>query len=136
MKKYDYSSKHKNLLLKSCRPKDFFIIFCESFYIINHRNKYTMNKKQIIHALAQKIKEVSKEDAEKILNTLFQIIGRSLQKGNLVELAGFGAFEGVAIKPRESWTGKFLKKSRRTQEPIQKMILFKPDKQFKKIVEK
>ena len=70
-----------------------------------------MNKTELVAALAAKT-ELSKKDAEKALNAVFETITEALKAGDKVALVGFGTFEAkerparVARNPR---TGEEIK---------------------------
>lgn len=59
-----------------------------------------MNKKQLITEIAQ-VSGVSLKDAEKMLNTTFDIIIGEMIAGNEVKLTGFGKFYVKTIPARK-----------------------------------
>ena len=59
-----------------------------------------MNKKQLITEIAQ-VSGVSLKDAEKMLNTTFDIIVGEMIAGNEVKLTGFGKFYVKTIPARK-----------------------------------
>ena len=70
-----------------------------------------MNKSELIATLAEKT-ELTKKDAEKVLNAFIDSVNGALAKGEKVQLIGFGTFEvknrpaRVARNPR---TGEEIK---------------------------
>ena len=70
-----------------------------------------MNKTELIAAIADKA-GLSKKDAEAALNAFTEIVGKTLKKGDKVQLIGFGTFEvtkraaRTGINPR---TGETIK---------------------------
>ena len=70
-----------------------------------------MNKTELIAAIADKA-GLSKKDAEAALNAFTEIVGKTLKKGDKVQLVGFGTFEvtkraaRTGINPR---TGETIK---------------------------
>ena len=56
-----------------------------------------MNKAELIAAVAEK-SSISKKDAEKVVVNALNIITEQLQKGEKVQLVGFGVF-GVRERP-------------------------------------
>lgn len=58
-----------------------------------------MNKKELVAAVAEK-SEVSKKDAEKVVEAFAAVIGDELAKGEKVQLVGFGTFEVVQREAR------------------------------------
>ena len=59
-----------------------------------------MNKADLINALADELDE-SKVNAERIVNTLLDLIKKGLKKENAVQIAGFGTFKVVQRKARK-----------------------------------
>lgn len=51
-----------------------------------------MNKAELIEAVAEKL-NVSRKDAGKAVNAVFDTITETLKKGDKVQMVGFGAFE-------------------------------------------
>lgn len=56
-----------------------------------------MNKTELINAIAEKT-ELSKKDSEKVLKAFIDVVTEELQKGEKVQLVGFGTFE-VSERP-------------------------------------
>lgn len=56
-----------------------------------------MNKTELVAAIAEKT-ELSKKDAEKALKAFTEVVAEELQKGEKIQLVGFGTFE-VADRP-------------------------------------
>ncbi|MFB7142367.1 HU family DNA-binding protein [Gottfriedia sp. NPDC056225] len=67
-----------------------------------------MNKTELINAVA-KASELSKKDAGKAVDAVFETISNALSNGNKVQLIGFGNFEvreRAARKGRNPQTGE------------------------------
>ncbi|MFS0787628.1 HU family DNA-binding protein [Shouchella sp. 1P09AA] len=89
-----------------------------------------MNKTELINALAERA-ELSKKDATTAVNSMFDLIAESLEKGETVQLIGFGNFEvreRAARKGRNPQTGEEIDISA-TKTPA-----FKAGKQLKDAV--
>ena len=86
-----------------------------------------MNKTELIAALAEKA-EVSKKDAEKVLNAFVETVQDAVKADDKVQLVGFGTFESKARVAREG-------KNPQTGEVIKiaacKVPAFKAGKAFK-----
>ena len=70
-----------------------------------------MNKTELIAAIADQA-NLSKKDAEAALNAFTDIVGKTLKKGNKVQMVGFGTFEvskRAACKGRNTQTGETIK---------------------------
>ncbi len=89
-----------------------------------------MNKTELIAALAEKA-EVSKKDAEKVLNAFVETVQDAVKADDKVQLVGFGTFESKARAAREG-------KNPQTGEVIKiaacKVPAFKAGKAFKDLV--
>ena len=86
-----------------------------------------MNKTELIAAIAEKA-EVSKKDAEKVLNAFVETVQDAVKADDKVQLVGFGTFESKARAAREG-------KNPQTGEVIKiaacKVPAFKAGKAFK-----
>ena len=91
-----------------------------------------MNKTELIAAVAEKT-GLTKKDAERVVSATFETITASLEKGEKVQVFGFGNFE---VKAREARVGR----NPRTKETIEiaatKLPTFKASKALKDIVAK
>lgn len=70
-----------------------------------------MNKTELINAIADKA-DLSKADAGRALDALFEVVAKTLKKRDKVSLVGFGTFlirERAARIGRNPKTGKELK---------------------------
>ncbi len=89
-----------------------------------------MNKAELIANIAEKA-EVSKAQAEKLLNATLTSINEGLTSDGNLTLVGFGTFQVVeraARKGRNPQTGKSIK------IPAKKVVKFKPGKNLKDAV--
>lgn len=62
--------------------------------------KNYMNKTELITGMAEKA-EISKKDAEKVLNAFTNIVADTLVDGDKVSITGFGTFEVVERAERQ-----------------------------------
>ena len=70
-----------------------------------------MNKAELVAAVAAKT-ELTKKDSEKALKAFIEVVTEELQKGEKVQLLGFGTFEvakRAAREGRNPQTGKAMK---------------------------
>ena len=70
-----------------------------------------MNKTELIAAVAEQA-EISKKDSEKALKAFIDVVTEQLEKGDKVQLVGFGTFEvseRAAREGRNPQTGKTMK---------------------------
>ncbi|MBP0956280.1 MAG: HU family DNA-binding protein [Oscillospiraceae bacterium] len=89
-----------------------------------------MNKTELIAALAEKA-EVSKKDAEKVLNAFVETVQDAVKADDKVQLVGFGTFESKARAARE---GKNPQTGEKIKIAACKVPAFKAGKAFKDLV--
>ena len=89
-----------------------------------------MNKSELIVALAQKA-ELSKKDAEKAVNAVFDSITATLVSGEKVQLVGFGTFE---VRDRKERQGQNPQTKQPITIPATKVPAFKAGKGLKDAV--
>ncbi len=86
-----------------------------------------MNKAELIEAVAQKA-EVSRRDAEAVVESALAIVEEKLIAGEVVKLSGFGNFEK---KVRAARVGTNPANGGKIEIPEKKTIVFKPSKTLK-----
>jgi len=91
-----------------------------------------MNKTELIAAVAESA-GLTKKDTERVLNAAIDAISLSLQKGEKVQLSGFGTFEA---KTREARIGRNPHTSEAMEIPATRVPTFKPSKALKDNVAK
>ncbi len=91
-----------------------------------------MNKSELVEAIAKKA-ELSKKDAESVLNALTDTVGKALKKGDKVQLVGFGTFEVVK---RAARTGRNPQTGKEIKIAASKAPKFKAGKALKDLVNK
>ena len=70
-----------------------------------------MNKTELVAAVAEQA-DISKKDAEKVLQAFVDVVTEEMKKGEKVQLVGFGPFEvseRAAREGRNPQTGKTMK---------------------------
>ncbi len=78
-----------------------------------------------------RVADVSKKDAETIVNTVFVQIGEALRQNDKIELRGFGSFR---IRRRRSRQGRNPKTGDRVDVPSKRIPYFKPGKELKDLI--
>lgn len=89
-----------------------------------------MNKAQIVDQLA-KSHNLPKTQAEALLNSTIDIIKKSVKKGDVVTLVGFGSFYKAKRKAR---TGRNPQTGAALKIPAHNVPKFRPGMEFKKAV--
>ena len=80
-----------------------------------------MNKSELIAAAAER-SGITKKDAEQVIGAAFDVIIAQLQKGEKVQLSGFGTFE---VKERKERVGRNPVTGEAIQIPANKVPVFK-----------
>jgi len=91
-----------------------------------------LNKSDLIGSVAEKT-DLTKKDAEKAVNAIFQSIEDALAKGDKVQLVGFGTFE---TKERAARIGRNPRTGQEIKIPATKVPGFKAGKALKESVAK
>ena len=86
-----------------------------------------MNKTELAAAVAEKT-GLSKKDAERVVAATLETIAQTLQKGEKVQLSGFGIFE---VKDREARVGRNPHTKEAIQIPATRLPTFKASKTLK-----
>ncbi len=86
-----------------------------------------MNKTELVNQVAEAT-ELSKKDAGKAVDAVFETIQNALAKGDKLSLIGFGTFE---VRDRAARTGRNPQTGKDIQIPASKVPAFKPGKGLK-----
>ncbi|MBW0933522.1 HU family DNA-binding protein [Priestia megaterium] len=89
-----------------------------------------MNKTELVDAVATQA-ELSKQDAKKAVEALFETISNTLAKEAKIQLIGFGTFE---VRERAARTGRNPQTGEEMTIPASKTPAFKPGKELKEAV--
>ena len=90
-----------------------------------------MNKSDLMMALKENI-NLSRQEAENIVNVFFQSIEDSLGDGSRVEIRGFGSF---TVNGYRSYVGRNPKTGQKIRVPAKKLPFFKVGKELKEMVD-
>ena len=86
-----------------------------------------MNKADLVSKVSETT-ELSKKDATKVVDAVFDAIAEALQSGDKVQLVGFGNFE---IRERSARKGRNPQTGEEIDIPASKVPSFKPGKALK-----
>lgn len=89
-----------------------------------------MTKAELADGVAAR-SDLSKKDAEIIVQTVLDSIVESLQSGEKVELRGFGSFRLRERAPRQ---GRNPKTGEKVRVPAKKVPYFKPGKELRELI--
>ncbi|HNY00040.1 MAG TPA: HU family DNA-binding protein [Oscillospiraceae bacterium] len=91
-----------------------------------------MNKAELIAAVAQKT-GLSRKNSEKAVCAVFDTITENLERGEKVQIVGFGAFE---VKQRAAHIGRNPRTKEEVRVPESRVPGFKAGKGLKEVVAK
>jgi len=89
-----------------------------------------MTKAELVDEVARNV-QLTKKQAETIVNIVFDSIVESLRSGQKIELRGFGSFR---LRSRKSRTGRNPKTGEKVDVPSKKIPYFKPGKELKELI--
>ena len=89
-----------------------------------------MTKAELVEEVARSV-ELSKKDAEKIVNTVFDSIIEALHRGDKIELRGFGSFR---LRERKARIGRNPKTGETVHVPTKRVPYFKAGKELKELI--
>lgn len=89
-----------------------------------------MTKAELVEEVAKSV-ELSKKDAEKIVNTVFERIIDALHSGEKIELRGFGSFR---LRERKARIGRNPKTGETVHVPTKRVPYFKAGKELKELI--
>jgi len=90
----------------------------------------TLTKADLIEEVLR-ITELPRKESESIVETIFDSIIGSLQKGQKIEIRGFGSFR---TRERRGRIGRNPKTGAKVEVPAKKIPFFKPSKELKDFV--
>ncbi|REJ82253.1 MAG: integration host factor subunit beta [Acidobacteria bacterium] len=89
-----------------------------------------MTKAELVEQVARNA-ELTKKDADQVVNTVLSSIVGSLRDGEKIELRGFGSFR---IRKRGSRIGRNPKTGDRVKVPPKRIPYFKPGKELRELL--
>lgn len=89
-----------------------------------------MTKAELVEEVADAA-ELTKKDAERLVELVFESIIDTLNKGEKIELRGFGSFR---VRSRGARRGRNPKTGEQVEIPAKRVPYFKPGKELKEII--
>jgi integration host factor subunit beta len=89
-----------------------------------------MTKADLVEQVAGET-EMTKKDAEQLVEIIFESIIGALNKGEKIELRGFGSFR---VRQRGSRKGRNPKTGASVSIPAKRVAYFKPGKELKEVI--
>jgi integration host factor subunit beta len=91
-----------------------------------------MTKADLVERVA-KDADLTKKDAEQLVEIVFDSIVASLNEGQKIELRGFGSFR---VRQRNARSGRNPKTGAPVDIPAKRVAYFKPGKELKELINK
>jgi integration host factor subunit beta len=91
-----------------------------------------MTKADLVEQVAGEA-EMTKKDAEQLVEIVFDSIIGALNKGEKIELRGFGSFR---VRERNARKGRNPKTGSAVNIPAKRVAYFKPGKELKEVINK
>lgn len=89
-----------------------------------------MTKADLVEKVSKEA-EMTKKDAEQLVEIIFESIVGSLNKGEKIELRGFGSFR---VRERNARKGRNPKTGEAVDIPAKRVAYFKPGKELKELI--
>lgn len=89
-----------------------------------------MTKADLVEQVAGEA-EMTKKDAEQLVEIIFDSIIGALNKGEKIELRGFGSFR---VRERDARKGRNPKTGTAVNIPAKRVAYFKPGKELKEVI--
>ena len=89
-----------------------------------------MTKADLVEKVAREA-DMTKKDAEQLVEIIFDSIIETLNSGEKIELRGFGSFR---VRERNSRKGRNPKTGAKVDVPSKKIPYFKPGKELKELI--
>jgi len=91
-----------------------------------------MTKSELVDIISDHQDQITRREAEVVINTIFSAIGDALSRGDRVELRGFGSFY---TKQRNARIGRNPKTGDAVRVPAKVVPQFKPGKELRERVD-
>jgi integration host factor subunit beta len=91
-----------------------------------------MTKADLVEKVAKEA-DMTKKDAEKLVEIIFDSIVSTLNEGEKIELRGFGSFR---VRERNARKGRNPKTGEAVKIPAKRVAYFKPGKDLKDLINK
>jgi integration host factor subunit beta len=90
-----------------------------------------MTKSDLVQMLSEKLTTLTKKECEVIVDTVFQNMRDALQRGEKIEIRGFGSF---TVRVRRAKEGRNPKTGEKVFIPEKRIPFFKVGKELREMV--
>ena len=91
-----------------------------------------MTKSELIDAVARRTK-ITKSRAEQVVNCIFETMTASLERGDGIEIRGFGSF---TVREYRAYDGRNPRTGQKVPVPEKRLPFFKVGKELKEMVDR
>jgi integration host factor subunit beta len=100
--------------------------------VLDHKEEITMNKSDLVKALAKET-DLPMRKSEEIVDMVFNTMGDALERGDRIEIRGFGSF---VVKEYKGYTGRNPKTGEQIVVQNKSLPFFKAGKELKENINK
>lgn len=90
-----------------------------------------MTKSDLVQTLSEKVTSLTKKECEVIVDTVFHHMKDALQRGEKIEIRGFGSF---TVRIRRAKEGRNPKTGEKVSIPEKRIPFFKVGKELRELV--
>ncbi len=90
-----------------------------------------MTKSDLVQKLSEQVTTLTKKECEAIVDTVFDNMKESLQRGEKIEIRGFGSF---TVRVRRAKEGRNPKTGEKVSIPEKRIPFFKVGKELRELV--
>jgi integration host factor subunit beta len=90
-----------------------------------------MTKSDLVQKLSEQVTTLTKKECEVIVDTVFQHMKDALQRGEKIEIRGFGSF---TVRVRRAKEGRNPKTGEKVSIPEKRIPFFKVGKELRELV--
>ncbi len=87
-----------------------------------------MTKSQLIDRIAEKMPQLPRREVEAVVNAVFAAMVDALERGERIEIRGFGSF---AVKTRRAREGRNPKTGQKVSVPVRRALSFTVGKELR-----
>ena len=102
----------------------------EAVAAASERRENAMTKSELIDAMAAR-SQLTKARAELVVNCVFDAMTEALQRGEGIEIRGFGSF---TVRPYKAYSGRNPRTGEPVPVPAKRLPFFKVGKELKELV--
>jgi len=111
--------------------KDSRLLLCGLTPVVYGWSMARMTKADIIEAVYEKVGGFSKKEAAEIVETVFNVVKETLERGEKIKISGFGNF---VVRDKKDRMGRDPQRAVPILIPARRVLTFKPSQVLKNIL--